>query len=103
MVGVRPLMSVFRPMLAKKTGRKEGIAADVHTALDVGRIFEGAEHDARDVSARDVGDAEILLRDVGHGKAEGEADDGDALGVGVAMVQPEHGLVDDEADDDGCR
>ena len=31
----------------------------IFTALDVGRIFEGAEHDARDVSARDVGDAEI--------------------------------------------
>ena len=75
-------MSVLRPMLAKKTGGEEGVAADVHPALDVGRILKGAEHDARDVSARDVGDAEILLGDVGHRKAEGKADDGDALGVG---------------------
>ncbi len=68
----------------EEDGGEEHVAADVHPALDVGRILQGAEHDARNVSARDVGDAEVLLRDVGHGKAERQADDGDALGVGVA-------------------
>ena len=49
----------------------------------------------------DVGNAEVLLGNVGHGKAERNADDGDALGVGVALVKPFHGKVDDDADADG--
>ena len=80
---------------------KQGVVADVHPALHVGGVVHGAEHDARDVRARDIGNAEIPLGNVGHGKAERHADDGDALGVGVAAVQPEHGLVGGEADDHG--
>ena len=40
------------------------------------------------------------LGNIGHGKAESDTDNGDALGVGVAFVQPFHGMVNDHTDTD---
>ena len=77
----------------KEHRREQHIVADIHAALHIGCIVHGAQHDAGNVGAGNIGNAEVFLSDVGHGKAEGHADDGDALGVRVALVQPLHAVV----------
>ena len=77
----------------KEHRREQHIVADIHAALHIGCIVHGAQHDAGNVGAGNIGNAEVFLSDVGHGKAEGQAHDGDALGVRVALVQPLHAVV----------
>ena len=77
----------------KEHRREQHIVADIHAALHIGCIVHGAQHDAGNVGAGNIGNAEVFLSDVGHGKAEGHAHDGDALGVRVALVQPLHAVV----------
>ena len=48
--------------------------------------MQGAKNNTGNIRAGNIGNAEVLLSNVGHGKAERHADDGDALGVGVALV-----------------
>ena len=54
-------------------------------------------NDTGDIGTGDICNAEVFLGDVGHGKAERHADDGDALGVGIALVQPCHSKVSHNA------
>ena len=90
----------FQTDAGEKHGGKDDIVADVNAALDIRCVLHRAKNDARNVRAGNIGNAEVLLSDVGHGKAESNADDGDALGMGVAGVQPLHHIVDDKADAD---
>ena len=79
---------------------EDNIVADVDAALNVGGIVHGAQHNAGNVGTGDVGNTKELLGNIGHGKAESDTDNGDALGVGVAFVQPFHGIVNDHTDTD---
>ena len=90
----------FQSDAGEKHRGKDDIVADVNAALDIRCVLHRAKNDARNVRAGNIGNAEVPLSDVGHGKAERNADDGDALGMGVAGVEPLHRKVDDKADAD---
>ena len=81
----------------KEDGRKNDIIADIHAALHIGGIVHGAQNDTGDIGTGDICNAEVFLGDVGHGKAERHAHDGDALGVGIALIQPCHSKVSHNA------
>ena len=91
----------FQADAGEEDGSKQHIVADVHPALHIGGILQSAQDDARDVGTCDVCNAEVGLGNIGHGKAERHTDDGDALGVGVALVQPLHGEMGNDAHADG--
>ena len=59
-----------------------------------------AQHDTSNVSTGNIGNAKVLLCNVSHGKAEAKAGNGNALGVGVTVIQPGHGLVQHKTDND---
>ena len=50
--GVKPLMSVFKPMLAKKMGGKNQIIADVNAALHIGGVMQGCKEQYRQYTRR---------------------------------------------------
>ena len=91
----------FQADTGKKHRRKQNVIADVHPAFHIRGIVHGAKDNARNVRTCDVCNAEVLLGDVGHRKAEGHTHNGDALGVGIALVEPLHGKVDHYAQTDG--
>ena len=76
---------------------KDDIVADIHPALHIGCVIHGAQHDAGNVGTGNIGNAKVGLGHIGHAKAEGQAHDGDTLGVRVAPIQPLHGVMDHQA------
>ena len=81
----------------KEDGCKDDIVADIHPALHIGCVIHSTQHDTGNVCTGDIGDAEVFLCNISHGKAEGHAHDGDTLGVRVALVQPLHSVVHHKA------
>ena len=85
---------------SKEHRSKHHIVADFDTALHIGCIMNVAQHDTSNVSTGNIGNAKVLLCNVSHGKAEAKAGNGNALGVGVTVIQPGHGLVQHKTDND---
>ncbi len=81
----------------KEHRREQHIVADIHAALHIGCIVHGAQHNAGNVGTGNIGNAKVGLGHIGHAKAEGQAHDGDTLGVRVAPIQPLHGVMDHQA------
>ena len=62
--------------------------------------MQGAKNDTGNIRAGNIGDAEVLFSDIGHCKAERNADNGNALGMGVAGIKPLHNRMEYKANAD---
>ena len=88
----------FQTDTDEKHRREEHIAVYADLAVDVVGVAGVAEDNTRDVSARDIGDTEILLGDERHNETEPDSDYRYAAGVRVLLVVPLEQLIEDEAE-----